>query len=234
MSTALNLKDSLRNSRVLCPGLCEIDYQIADALSEAIGNQDLYALALVNKLALIFTQPSDTHPILQDSLFITQIIDAIATEEYADEFRTLCKNVFDWDTTKRFNVTTSDYKDRPYIDFAANWWTGRIQRQITTITRPNGEKMPRQSLMTFTPEMINRFYSCLANEIAKEIDSSLYHTSRQKTEYWAPITPGLRTAADLIGIKYDANPFGVFPGEVIMDISEDSVIVDKDILWQKR
>ena len=183
MSTESNLKESLKNSRVLCPGLCEIDYTVADALSEAIIDCELPPSALVQNLALVFARPDDNHPVEDDGVFIPQIIDAIASKEFADEFRNLCKDVFDWDTTQRFNVTTSGYEDKPHIKFAADWWTGRIQRQTTTSTSRSGEKWPRQSLVQFTPEMISRFHTCLASEIEKEIGWNVYHTSHQKTKY---------------------------------------------------
>ena len=174
---ALDLREGLKNARILCPGLSEIDYQVADTLSKTI-NSKLVPMGLVWSLALLFEgiepEPENEHsedrPSEENAMFFTQIIDTIANEEFANEFRDLCKKVFDWDTAQRINVAPGEYfKNEPHVIFATIWWMGVIQRQLTTFTLLDGSKVPKHNFVQFTPEMLKQFCNLLAGEISNEI-----------------------------------------------------------------
>lgn len=63
-------------------------------------------------------------------MYVPQVIDAIANEDFANEFRKICKELLNFDPPKRerkYDQNADIDGDYPeYVKVAVNWWANAI------------------------------------------------------------------------------------------------------------
>lgn len=102
---------------------------------------------------------------------IPQVVDAIADEKFATEFRQICKETFGFNTPKRvFANTDSTYPE--YVQVAIDWWANAVQSPKFD---NGGDVNPFLIMMisgnrkSYTEEEIKIFKECLAKNILSQI-----------------------------------------------------------------
>lgn len=109
--TMSNVKEKLSKSREMCPGLSKEVYALTDYMA-SVGNDRLVPHEMAMLLALSmddirrgknFACTAESKKILESlsnhkkqvlsqAVYVPQVIDAIADEDFANEFREICKN----------------------------------------------------------------------------------------------------------------------------------------------
>lgn len=152
-------KEIFSSVRTLCPGLPE------DA---NVFCEDISRLAL----------PSDTSP--EDfcrlvglkekyaffyhykSRYVQQLVDIATDDEFAEEFRTLCRQKFQWLPTAR-RIWKTPSPDSLATD-AANWWVGVLQLDSIAPDPPPGLPFTRHDMLgAFHRELVSQVERVVTN-----------------------------------------------------------------------
>ena len=250
--TLSNVKQKFAEAREKCPGMSDDIYALTDYIS-LVANDNLVPQGLAVCLVCImddlqkgrngFSPNNEPLPeylnirkdqIIAQMVYIPQVVDAIADEQFAEDFRKICKEIFNIDTPKRVNVNiNSQYPEN--VRAAVDWWANAIQSPVLD----NGSDI-NPFLMMFlsgsknghSEEEIKVFKDCLANDILIELQergrcglSVDYHPCQI-----------LANAGSKIGL----NGISDYPWKTWMDITEDVVVVlengsrERKIIWSKE
>lgn len=147
--TMSNVREKLSKSREMCPGLSEEVYALTDYMAK-VANDELVPQGLVmcfvlsmedirrgengfafaeSKEILEYLAMHKTQ-VLAQAVYVPQIIDAIADEDFANEFREICKEMLHFDPPRReekYNQSAEiegNYTE--YVKVAVNWWANAI------------------------------------------------------------------------------------------------------------
>lgn len=197
-----NVKKKLSQSKEKCPGLNEEVYILADYISKVISDEceplDML-VCLVLSLADVRRGRSGfasngykkmpkrienrKAQILAQAVFFPQIVDAVLDENFATEFRKLCKVKLGFNPPKREKVY-DQYEDiegnyPEYVKVAANWWANAIQHPKFD-NGSNDVNEIRTKMLTkmvnaknkITQEQIENFKQNLAKKILHEVECS--------------------------------------------------------------
>lgn len=259
-----NVREKLSKSRMMCPGLSEEVYALADYMSN-VANDELVPQGMAMCLALCMenirrgkssfsckeskeiTKYLTNHKtqVLAQAVYIPQIIDAIADEDFANEFREICKKVLHFDPPKRnekYNQNADIVGEYPeYVKVAVNWWANAIVNPKFN----NGDdsmddevafliSMMFSSKNSISKEQIDIFKKVLADIIVEQIESSYYRECRLGVDYHPDML--LYSAAKKAGID---GAMGLFPWKTNMCIRKEKVSVSAgfaapwETIWAK-
>lgn len=182
-----NVKEKFKQARTTCPGMSEEIYLITDHLSN-IANNELIPSGLALCIALLMSDIDNgksgfstelpeifitkKNILLREMVYIPQIVDAIASEEFATEFRNICKDILGFNPPKRVNAQINEEYPN-YIKAAIDWWADAIQSPKFD----NGTDInPLLMLFTqvsnsFTEEQIKLFKETLAKGIEEKMEN---------------------------------------------------------------
>lgn len=233
-----NVKEKLSKSRELCEGMSERAYLFADYMSEISPNtitppelaeclqtavtdirQEERWRKIAKKGELRWQLSFIAKKIANQAINFPQIIDVIANEDFAQEFRAICK--------ENFNINPPKYASTEFIDYpesvkvAVIWWTNVISLLKTTsccssvsnfLSEISIEQVNSKS---YSNEDLHIFQATLASEILEDITA--WKTCILSVEY----TPcnALETAGNKIGVS---NLWG-YPFKTSMTISKSKV-----------
>ncbi len=149
-----SLKEKLKNVRTTCPGMSEDLYVITDYMSKVVNTPTTvkaFAITMVGLMDDInngkcgFTKKVEIpkefilrkNQVLAQLPNVIQVIDEICEEQFANNFRSICLEVFGFNPPKRTNASLgNNYPE--YIEQAVNWWANAIQ----TTNFDMGEEVP--------------------------------------------------------------------------------------------
>ena len=246
----IDVKQKLATVRRTCPGMSDELYLLTDYMS-LVANDELTPSGVGLLMILVRDdiekgrngfRPNEPLPeiiqknrrqILTQFQFIPQVIDVIANEEFANEFRKECKEILNIDPPRRVNA--SEELDVPEnIKVAVEWWANAIQSPKLD----NGDMNPLLLMMassmqkSYTEEEIALFKQVLADEISHEIERRGgcildvdYHPCME-----------LANAGDKIGV----DRMGGYPWKTTMWVYQDRVSVSdgygspQKVLWEKE
>lgn len=261
--TMNNVKEKLSKSRESCPGLSEDVYALTDYMAK-VANDELVPNGMLMLLVLSLEDirreengfagaESKEIPeylikhktqVLTQAVYVPQVIDAIADEDFANEFREICKDVLKFDPPKRYGKydqnadIDGDYPE--YVKVAVNWWANAIVNPKFD----NGDNdmngamaiilaMKVNSKRSITKEQIDIFKKELADIIVAQMESSLNEECRLGVDYHPDML--LCKAAQKAGINDDMG----FPWKTTMCINKNKVYVavgsgaSWETLWEK-
>ena len=147
--TMSNVREKLSKSREMCPGLSEEVYALTDYMAKVandtltphgilmllvVSMEDIrrgengFACAESKEIPEYLTKHKVQ--VLSQAVYVPQVIDAIADEDFANEFRKLCKATMNYDPPKRdgkYDQNADIEGDYPeYVKVAVNWWANAI------------------------------------------------------------------------------------------------------------
>lgn len=185
-----NVREELSKAREKCVGMSEEVYAVTDYMS-TVASDSLYPEGLAICLALVMddiqrgksgfaTCPNMELPqylrehknqVLDQMPYVLQVIDEIAEPEFADEVRSICKQVLNWNPSKRVKVDLDD--DYPeYIKAAVDWWA----TAISSPKHDNGVDMPYMLMQiisgsgkSYSEDEMRLFKTTLAEGIIHEV-----------------------------------------------------------------
>ncbi len=246
------VKQKFGEAREKCPGMSDYLYAITDYIS-LIANDSLDPYGLSTYLVLIMDdlqkgrngfKPDEALPeyfrkhknlITTQIGYVPQVVDAIANEKFAKEFRKICKEQLGIDPPKKIN-TKEDSQYPEYVQVAVDWWANAIQEP----TFDNGNDMNKSQGMISTmiyasnrkqlsEEDIKIFKDVLAKEILEEMKK--HNTCQIDVDYHPCLI--LLVAGEEIGLTNMTD----YPWKTFMYINEYEVKVrsgyDADIktIW---
>ena len=239
MATMNNIREKIANARELCPGMSKDFYLLTDYMSAHLHNQSepmgimLMTVCVrddLEKGRCGFAEGSELpselakrREFIKDEIkWIPQLVDVIADEEFAQEFRQIWKKTFGFVPPKRVNTQAVEIGEQypKYVKVAVDWWANAI----VSPKFDNGEAippfliLPMSSVKEYSQEEIKIFKEALAKEIVKEMNeggdycniSVDYHPCRV-----------LAKAGELIGV----NDMMGYPCKTRMEISKQEVSV---------
>ena len=175
-------------ARELCVGMSEEIYALTDYIS-VVANESLVPMGLVTcfvgvlddiekgrcgfarktELPEIFIKRKEL--VKAQFPYLVQVVDEIADEDFAEEFRIHCKAFLGFNPPKRVNVEV-DEKYPDYVKVAVDWWANAI----LSPKLDNGEEMPAKltslivgSTKSYTEEQIKLFKNTLAEGIMEKM-----------------------------------------------------------------
>lgn len=242
-----NVKEKFKQARTLCPGMSDEIYMITDHLSN-IANNELVPTGLALCIALLMSDITNEKSsfstklpeeflakkniLLREMVYIPQIIDVIASEDFAIEFRNICKNIFGFNPPKRANAEPNE--EYPgYIKAAIDWWADAIQspKFDNGVDINPALMLFAQITENFTEDQIILFKETLAKGIKEEIKK--YGNCTIDVDYHP--CEILAIAGQKIGVR----PMG-YPFKTHMYITQEKVEVsagyraDYKTIWSKE
>lgn len=185
-----NAKQKFANARTMCPGMSDDAYALTDYISLVVQDNVVpQGLALCmtliqddlqkNRNGFRSNEPlpeylsNNRNKVIAQMVYIPQVVDAIADEKFADEFRKICSEFLGFNTPKRVAVD-GDIQYPENIMAAVDWWANAIQSP----NLDNGTNIDPFFLMMisgnkkeFSKEEIKAFKDSLASGISKELES---------------------------------------------------------------
>lgn len=186
-----NVREKLSKSRELCEGMSERAYLLADYISE-IAPDSITPFGLVQCLSraiedtyqdrwrkiikkeLIMSFSLNSKKIRNQAVNIPQIIDVIGDKDFAEEFRTICKEQFNFNPPKY--GTQKQLEDYPeYVKVAVNWWAKAI---LFPKLNTSGATVPSSlcsiieeevDIRSYSEEDLLDFKTTIADEIMEDI-----------------------------------------------------------------
>jgi hypothetical protein len=230
------VKQKFAEAREKCPGMSDDVYALTDYISLVV-NDSLVPAGLSVCLALIMddlqkgrngfgqNEPLPEYlnnrkeQIIAQMVYIPQVVDAIADEKFAEEFREICKDVFGFNPPKRVKATTdSQYPEN--VRAAVDWWGNAVQSPKLD----NGGDIDPVLMMMLSgkqrghsEEEMKIFKDSLAKDILVELQK--YGRCSLSVDYHP--CEILYRAGEKIGLD---NMTG-YPWKTWMDISEEAVEV---------
>lgn len=261
--TMNNVREKLSKSRESCPGLSEEVYALTDYMADVANNSlEPYGMLMLLVLSMedirggkngFAVAESKEIPeylkkhkaqVLAQAVYVPQIIDAIADEDFANEFRKICKASLNFDPPKRVEKydkkadIDGDYPE--YVKVAVNWWANAIVNpkfdngdDKNTGTMAFFLAMMVNSKSSISKEQIDIFKKELADIIVEEMEFSWNGECSLDVDYQPDML--LYEAAREAGINSDMR----FPWKTHMYISKDKVSVSEgyrsplETLWEK-
>ena len=243
-----NVREKLSKSREACPGLGEEVYALTDYMSK-VANDELVPHGMVILLVLSMEDikkgrnsfaraeskeipeylTNNKTQVLAQAVYVPQVIDAIADEDFAIEFRKICKHVLQFDPPKRdqkYDLKADLDGEYPEcVKVAVNWWANAIvnPKFDSGDDRTNNGMsflmtMVVNSKKSITKEQIDNFKKELANAIVEKINSSTNGECYLNVDYDPDVL--LSTAAKNAGMSSTE-----FPWKTSMTVSKNAVSV---------
>ena len=231
-------KQKFADAREKCPGMSDDVYAITDYIS-LVANDSLVPSGLSLCLALIMDDlqkgrngfknsaplpdylNNRREQIIAQMVYIPQVVDAIADEEFAEEFRKVCSAVFGFNPPKRVNVTIdSQYPEN--VRVAVDWWGNAIQSPKLdngADINPILMMLLSKNSRSYSEEEIKVFKDSLAKDILDELQN--YGYCSLSVDY-SPCEI-LYRAGEKIGLDGMTG----YPWKTMMNISEDIVEVSE-------
>lgn len=139
-----NVREKLSKARENCVGMSEEVYAVTDYMS-VVANDTLYPQGLAMCLVLVMDDvqrgrcgfASSTvkelplylrehkSQVLSQMPYVLQVIDEVAEHEFAEEVRSICKKMMNWDPPKRTKAEMDDSYPA-YVKAAVDWWANAI------------------------------------------------------------------------------------------------------------
>lgn len=242
-------KEKFANARSLCPGMPDEMYALTDYLA-SVTNDKVTPDGLNVCLVLIsddiqknrngfggefpnYLRNNKSQIIAQMANF-PQVVDAIAGEVFAQEYRRIFKALFNFEPPKRANAAAPSALPK-YIEVAVDWWANAIQSP----KYDNGSDIDPNLLISImgkrrelTEDEIRTFKHNLAYGIEEQI--SKYGSCTLSVDYNP--CPILANAGDTIGL----NAMLDYPWKTTMVINNKEVLVSSgydsklSTLWSKE
>jgi len=232
-----NVREELSKAREKCIGMSEEVYAVTDYMS-IVANDSLYPFGLVVCLALVMdhmeqgkfvncsnkelTQYLGEHKnqVMIQMPYVLQVIDEIAEPEFAEEVRSICKQVMDWNPPKRVKAEL-DGNYPEYVKVAVDWWANAI----ASPKFDNGDDdMPFMLMQVisgsgknYSEEEMKLFKTTLADGIIQQIQE--YGRCTLSVDYHPCHL--LQVAGEKIGVS----PVNGWPWKTTMFVYEDGVRV---------
>lgn len=245
-----NIKEKLANARTLCPGMSKDFYILTDYMSENC-NDELVPIGMLVMIVCILDdfekgrcgwagsefseELAKRKDFIKDEIkWIPQLIDAIADEEFAQEFRREWKKIFGFIPPKRVKnqVIETEEQYPEYVKVAVDWWANAILAPKFD----NGVALPGflsfsigATAKEYSEEEIKLFKDVLAKGIIEEMNK--WKCSNINVDYHPCRI--LAVAGKLIGVD---DMFG-YPCKTDMRISKEEVSVSAgygatwDTIW---
>lgn len=182
------VKRRFSKARELCVGMSEEIYVLTDYIS-VVTNDSLVPKGLVTCFACVlddiekgrcgFANKTEIPEIFikrkelvkAQFPYLVQVVDVIADEDFAEEFRILCKAFLGFNPPKRTDAKV-DEKYPDYVKAAVDWWANAI----LSPKLDNGEELPAMltslisgSAKSYTEEQIKLFKDTLAEGIMEKM-----------------------------------------------------------------
>ena len=231
-----NAKQSFAEVREKCPGMTNDIYALTDYISSVISDR-----VTPQELSMCMTLISDdlqkgrngfkNEPLppylekrraalIQQLIYITQVIDNIANEKFADEYRNICKKVYGYSPPKYIiKQTNNEYPEN--VRIAVEWW-------INTVQPPAYNKTGNEK----SEENIKLFKDTLSKSIIEELNQK--GSCSILVDYYP--CEILSNAGNKIGL----DDMTSYPWKTLMNISNESVEVTSNLyngktkpLWKK-
>lgn len=188
-----NVREKLSKSRELCAGMSERAYLLADYMSEIspdtispLGlavcliravrdiSQERRWMKIAKKEELRYQLLGISRKIRNQAENIPQIIDVIADEDFAEEFRVICKEKFDFDPPKY--GTSKKLEEYPeYVKVAVKWWSSvlfcpKLDTPGSAVPSSLASIIKEEvNLKSYSLEELLIFEETLASEIMEDI-----------------------------------------------------------------
>lgn len=239
-----NVDIKFKSVRQVLPGMSDDLYHLTDYISN-VANYTLVPSGLMVCLLTVMDDikkgrcrflKADEFPqvlierkkeVLEQVIYIPQVVDAIADKEFADEFR----HVFDEILEVKSNVHVETEKVEEYpknVLVATEWWANAIQAPRYTSEVPSYVAIfAMKGRPQRTEEEITTFKSILANGIMEELNN------RGRCNVSVDYHPCdiLREAGNAIGL----DDFLDYPFKTTMEITANEVSVysqsGRNVLW---
>lgn len=249
-ATMTNIREKLANARELCPGMSRDFYILTDYMSKKT-NDELVPMEMITLSVCVQNDiqtgrnglegelPEELAQrrnfVLYEIQWIPQLVDAIADEEFATEFRMHWKECIGTVPPKRVDTKAveTDTEYPAYVKAAIDWWANAI----VSPKFDNGEALPALfaflmagAAKEYTPAEIKTFKEALAKGIQDEM--SKYGRCNLSVDYHPCRV--LARAGNLIGV----NDMIGYPGKTDMYVSEEKVSVRAgygapvEVIWQ--
>ena len=230
------VKQKFAEAREKCPGMSDDVYALTDYIS-SVANDSLVPSGLSLCLALIMddlqkgrngfrqNEPLPEYlnnrkeQIITQMVYIPQVVDAVADEKFAEEFRKICNDVFGFNPPKRVNANT-DPQYPENVRAAVDWWGNAVQSPKFD----NGGDMNPFLMMMLSgnrsghsEEEMKIFKDSLAKDILVELQK--YGRCSLSVDYHP--CEILYRAGEKIGLDDTTG----YPWKTWMDISEEAVEV---------
>lgn len=238
-----DVRKKLANARTACPNMHEEIYLLADYMS-TVANDQLVPTGMAVCLTMVIedlkrgksgfaVSENEELPeyliknkaqILVQAMMFPQIIDAIADEAFAEEFRAILKEVYKWDIPKKVTPSDDNFDFPPYVKATVDWWANAICNPKFD----NGDDSEAGGMASFlamllgnsgeqlSQDSISAFKKHLGESLIKEFE---YRDSIDLSVDYAPCST-LASAAEKAGV--DTNKF---PWKTFMCISKTEVSV---------
>lgn len=189
-----NVREKLSNCRELCTDMSERAYLLADYMSEIAPDtisplglavclaravrdisQERRWMKIAKKEELRYQLSFISQKIQNQAENIPQIIDVIADEDFAKEFREICKEQFGFNPPKYGSTEVRDYPE--YVKVAVNWWANALF--FPKLDTP-GAAIPsfvaslieeEVGVKSYSNEELLNFQTTLADEIMEDINA---------------------------------------------------------------
>lgn len=257
-----NVKEKLSQSREMCPGLSEEVYALTDYMAE-VAHDELVPSGLALCLALSMEDikrgengfagakskeipeylKNNMIQVLAQAVYVPQVVDAIADEEFANEFRVICKEMLNFDPPKReekFDLYADIDGDYPeYVKVACNWWANAIANPKFD----NGDSSLNSGMAFLLASMVNTKRSIskeqltvFKRELAEQIVTQMKHfcnEARLSVDYHPD------RYLEIAAQKADIDSGLGFPWKTNMHITEQKVTVSAgycagwETIWEK-
>ena len=184
----VGVKRRFSKARELCVGMSDEIYVLTDYISVVV-NDSVSPIGLVTCFGCVlddiekgrcgFANKTEIPEIFikrkelvkAQFPYLVQVVDEIADEDFAEEFRILCKALLRYDPPKRI-VVEVDEKYPDYVKAAVDWWANAI----LSPKLDNGEELPEMltglishSANSYTLEQIKLFKDTLAEGIMEKM-----------------------------------------------------------------
>ena len=243
-----NAKEKFAKARELCPGMEEELYTITDYLASVVKDTVIpagLALTISNIESAIKKGKSNYKGKAFPEFFIkspwrvsatlpvlSQCIDEIADENFADEYRKICNDIFGSVFPKKLNIANGEEYPE-YTKVAANYWADSLQTrdfnnddELTSIFAMAIAGSKRE----YTEEELKIFKESLSKDIYERVET--YGTCTVDVDYGPCYF--LAKAGKLINV----DPFD-FSWKTSMIVTKEKVTVrdgygaDRKVLYQK-
>ncbi len=185
-----NAKQKFASAKTMCPGMSDDVYALTDYISLVVQDDVVpkgLALCMVliqddlqkNRNGFRSNEPlpeylsNHRNQAIAQMAYIPQVVDAIADEEFAEEFRKICSEFFGFNTPKRV-IVDGDVQYPENVRVAVDWWANAIQSPKID----NGANIDPFFLMMISgnrkehsKEEIKIFKDSLASDISEELEN---------------------------------------------------------------
>ena len=239
MEVILNdAKQKFSDARTLCPGMSDDMYALTDYISLVV-NDSVVPIGLAMSVTLIMDDLQNNRnefkvsqslseylsrrreQVMTQIVYVPQVVDEIAGEQFAEEFRSIFSEIFDFNPPKRVNSNIEE-KYPAYVSAAVDWWANAIQSPTFDY---GDSKKSLIAMMLYceqkghSEEEIKTFKNSLAKEIMVELQNN-GHCTLSVDYHPCKI---LARAGETIGLNDTIS----FPLKTWMNISEQEVEVSE-------